>query len=137
MGYDALFIPDVDDAGPLRVSKEQCRTLLTRDRYIVHRRVVRTGRMKVLLLESDDFREQMRQVTEALSLGFHDGFSRCIESNTPLDAISKESVRKTVPLYVLNTQVHFLICSCCHKIYWRGTHWRNMKVELVESKKEA
>ena len=87
------------------------------------------------LIQSDDFREQMREVTEALGLGFHYGFSRCIECNEPLRHTSKESARDRVPPFVFSTQDRFLVCPKCTRLYWRGTHWRNMSAELVKFRK--
>ena len=37
IGYDTLFIPDVDDAQLVRVAQKQGRIVLTRDRYIMQR----------------------------------------------------------------------------------------------------
>ena len=131
IGHDALYIPDADDGELVRRAGEQDRIILTRDRYIAERRVVASGRVKVILLQSHDFREQMREVTEALDLGFHDGFSICIECNAPLQETDKESVRDRVPEFVFSTQVSFQVCPDCGKLYWRGTHWRNMQEELA------
>jgi uncharacterized protein with PIN domain len=130
IGYDALYIPDADDGELVRVAGEQDRIILTRDRYIAERRAVASGKVRVLLLRSHDFREQMREVTEALDLGFHDGFSICIECNAPLQEIDKESVRDRVPDFVFSTQDSFQVCPYCGKLYWRGTHWHNMKAEI-------
>ena len=134
IGYDTLYIPQVDDTELLRVAKEQGRTVLTRDRYIMERRAVTTGQVKAVLVRSDDFREQMQQVTETLGLDFHHGFSLCIECNVELEGISKESVRDRVPPFVFRTQDQFLVCPACRKVYWQGTHWRNMRVEMAAFK---
>ena len=135
IGYDALFIPDVKDADLLQAAMDQGRIILTRDRYIMERRVVRTGKVKAVLVQPDDFREQMRQVTETLGLGFNSGFSLCIECNEALQPIEKEMVRDRVPWFVFSTQNQFLVCPACRKLYWRGTHWRNMRLELAGIRK--
>ena len=135
MGYDTLYIPDVDDTELLQVAVRQDRVVLTRDRYILERRVVTSGQAKVVLIRSVDFREQMHQVTEAYRLDFHNGFTLCIECNEVLGEISKESVRDRVPPFVYRTHEQFQVCPNCDKLYWRGTHWRNMKTELTGFKK--
>ena len=76
-----------------------------------------SGRVKVVLLASDDFREQMREVSKVLSLGFDDGFSRCIECNFPLNDIARELVRDRVPPFVFKTQESFRVCPRCDKLY--------------------
>ena len=137
IGYDTLFIPEVDDTELVQVAQEQGRIVVTRDRYIMERRVVTSGKVTALLVQSDDFREQMREVTAALGLGFGNGSSLCIECNTVLEETGKESVREKVPPFVFRTQDKFLECPACRKLYWRGSHWRNMNVELVGFKAGA
>ena len=135
MGYDTLFVPNVDDTELLRIAREQKRIALTRDRHIMERRAVRASQVEVVLLQSDDFREQMKQVTEDLGLDFQKGFSLCIECNVALQEIGKESIQDRVPPFVYRTQDQFLVCPDCRKLYWRGTHWQNMKKELVGFRK--
>ena len=77
IGYDALFILEAEDAELLGIAREQGRIIVTKDSYITKRREVKAGRVKAFLVQSDDFREQMCQVTRALGLSFHSGFSRC------------------------------------------------------------
>ena len=42
-----------------------------------------------------------------------------------------ESARGRVPDYVFATQETFVECPGCTRLYWRGTHWRNMVRELA------
>ena len=131
MGYDSLFIPDVDDGELLWIAESQDRIIVTKDRHIMRRRVVAAGQVKAVLVSSDDFREQMQQLTETLGLTFRNGFTLCIECNEPLRRISKEQVGNRVPPFVFSTQHQFNECPGCGKLYWRGTHWRNMRQELA------
>ena len=130
MGYDSLFLPDADDGELLRVAGAQDRVLITKDRYIMERSVVTSGRVKVFLVRTDDFREQLRRLTEEFGLDTSNGFSRCMECNAGFKPIARESVRDRVPEFVFRTQDQFLVCPGCNKVYWRGTHWRNMREEL-------
>ena len=129
--YDSLFVPDADDSELLRIAREQDRTLITKDRYIMERRLVTTRQVRALLIESDDFREQMQQVSEAMGLHLRDVFTLCIECNKPLRRIAKVKVRDRVPPFVFGTQEQFFECPQCAKLYWRGTHWRNMRTEMA------
>ena len=132
MGYDSLYIPNVEDEELLRVAKEQDRTVVTRDRYILERRAVTTGGVSVTLVTSDDFRAQIQQISDSLGLNSTTGFSLCIECNENLRFIVREEVRDRVPPFVFGTQDKFYECPNCGKLYWRGTHWRNMRAELAE-----
>ena len=68
LGYDAIISPILDDGQMLQTARQQGRVLITRDTYIPDRKVVKSGQVEVLLLRSDDFREQMREVMVAVEL---------------------------------------------------------------------
>ena len=131
MGYDSRYIPDAEDSELLRVAANEDRTIITRDRYILERRQVTTGQVTAVLLTSDDFREQMRYLREALGLDVDNVFSLCIECNQPLRSVCRQRAKDRVPSFVFRTQEQFLECPGCRKTYWRGTHWHNMLDELA------
>ena len=135
LGYDAIISPILDDGQMLQTARQQGRVLITRDTYIPDRKVVKSGQVEVLLLRSDDFREQMREVMVALELNTSRSFSRCIECNAGLAAIDRALVRDRVPEFVFDNNRQFSQCPVCSKLYWRGTHWRNMVGELADMMK--
>ena len=130
MGYDALFVPGIEDGELVRLAQEEGRVILTRDRYIVKRRSVTSGKPEALLIASEDLRGQLRQVVETYQLTAQGGFSRCIECNVSLVDVTREGVRERVPPFVFQTQEEFMECPSCQKLFWRGTHWHNMIQEL-------
>ena len=131
MGYDALFVPGIEDAELVRLAASQGRAIITRDRLVMRRRAIASGRLNALLINGDRLDEQLRQVVEAYGLDAEGGFSRCVECNEPLQAVERESARGRVPAYVFETQETFVECPSCSRLYWRGTHWRNMVSELA------
>jgi uncharacterized protein with PIN domain len=131
MGYDALFFNGSDDAGMVTTALAEDRVILTRDTGIVQRRLVTSGRLKAILINSDRVDTQMKQVIDTLNLDIHyRPFTICLECNQPLVEISKERVKERVPPYVFKTQQQYMECPACRRIYWRGTHWRAMKRRL-------
>ena len=131
MGYDALFIPNVDDGDLVKTARREERIILTKDRRLRERRLVTTGELKVLLVQGDRPMEQLRYVADELGLKPSDGFLRCIECNSELHGVDKKRVVDRVPPFVFRTQELFKECLTCHKVYWRGTHWHNMKREMA------
>ena len=126
MGYDTLFFDGSNDSHMVRKAQDEGRVILTRDTQIVKRRVVTTGQLKVILISSDDPRQQMCQVIDALKLDCVRPFTICLECNQLLEERSREQVKDLVPPYVFQTQRQFVKCPACHRIYWRGTHWQAM-----------
>ena len=133
MGYDALLFSGEDDGRMVKVALAQNRVILTKDREVMKRRLVTSGKLKAILIEGDDVEAQLHQVVEALGLDYHfSPFSICLECNQRLIEKDKDAVRDLVPPYVFKTQRLYMECPSCHRIYWRGTHWQAMNRELAK-----
>jgi uncharacterized protein with PIN domain len=131
MGYDTLFFNGSDDSGMITIALAEDRVMLTRDTQIMKRRVVTSGQLKAILIQSDEPERQMRQVIDSLNLEWQfKPFTICLECNQPLVERSKERVKDVVPPYVYTTQSQYMECPACHRIYWRGTHWQAMTKKL-------
>ena len=131
LGYDAVFFEGDDDAYMIDRALKESRVILTRDTQIMKRGVITGGRLKAILIDSDEPESQILQVIEALHLDFQSRtFTICLECNQPLEERSKEEVKEHVPPYVFKTQTQYMECPVCHRIYWRGTHWQAMLRKL-------
>jgi uncharacterized protein with PIN domain len=56
-------------------------------------------------------------------------FKRCLRCNDLLIPLTKEEAQQKwpeLPEYVFQTQERFNWCNQCRKVYWAGTHVRNM-----------
>lgn len=137
MGYDALFPSERGDNELVRVALKESRTLVTRDSGIARRRAARLGQMQVVHIKDDDLRGQLRQLVRELKLDFKSGFTRCVCCNLALEQAAKEEVAARLPPYILATQCKFMRCPQCLRLYWRGTHWSNMKSEIERAISEA
>ncbi len=130
-GFDTLFAKSIDDNRLVRIALDEDRVLLTKDRQILKRRLVTSGRLKVILIEDDEVKAQLRQVLTTLNLASQlRPFSLCVECNEPLVPREREEVEELVPPYVFQTQTQYMRCPGCLRIYWRGTHWERMSREL-------
>ena len=131
MGYDTLFFDGSDDSYMIATALNEGRVIITRDTRIMKRRVITIGRIKAVLLKSDEPARQMRQVINILNLDYRfKPFSICLECNQPLQERSKQEIIDRVPPYVFQTQSQYMECPACHRIYWRGTHWQAMMATL-------
>lgn len=126
LGYDAVFDATWDDHQLVRLSRAEDRVLLTRDRQLALRRGVR-----VLLIESENLEDQLRQVLDELDLEPNHSFSRCPVCNEPLRNLDPEEARPRVPPYIAQTHRRFKTCPQCHRVYWRGTHWEHMEQRVT------
>jgi len=131
MGYDTTLFNHSDDSLMVATALAEGRVILTRDTQIMKRRVVTSGKLKAILIQSDKPELQIRQVIDNLSLDCQfRPFTICLECNQPLVAKNREEVVDLVPQYVFQTQNQYVQCPACHRIYWRGTHWQAMTQRL-------
>jgi uncharacterized protein with PIN domain len=131
MGYDSLFFDGSDDSDMVAGALAEGRVILTRDTEIMKRRVITNGRLKAVLINSEEPERQMQQLMDTLDLKYQlRPFTLCLECNQPLVDRSREEVKDRVPPYVYKTQRQYMECPTCHRIYWRGTHWEAMIKKL-------
>jgi len=127
LGVDVVYNPHLPAHHLLRYAEQEDRILLTRDHRIVQRR----GAVHRLLIESDYYHEQVRQVVEAFGLARGlQAFTRCLRCNSSLCNVAKQAVMGKVPAYVYAIHTEFKRCVVCDQIYWGGTHRDNMRRQL-------
>jgi len=126
MGQDVIYGPHLTGYGLIRAARQEDRLILTRD-----------GRLKqkqppdYIFVESDRYREQLRQVVKACGLEpLAQAFTRCLECNAVLEPRAKDAVKALVPPYVASTQERFFACPRCNRVYWPATHHERMLEEL-------
>jgi uncharacterized protein with PIN domain len=122
LGYDTLYAERWSDHRIAARARAEGRVVLTRDRGLLRRRGIRC-----LAIRSQDVEEQIAEVARALGAPPAQTRARCSRCNTPLRAVAPASVRAQVPPYVYRTQERFYRCEHCDKLYWAGTHWRNVR----------
>ena len=123
LGFDSLYRNDIQDDELARVSEEEQRILLTRDRHLLMRRAVTYG----YCLRSQNPREQLDEVVRRYQLADEvHPFQRCLRCNTPLVPISKEMVMDRLQPLTQQYFEDFHICPNCSQIYWKGSHYEHM-----------
>lgn len=124
LGYDVLYRSDVGDAELKLTALREGRIILTRDTEIAQTGLPST----VLLVDSDDRDDQLRQVVRAFDLSPTDRlFTRCIVCNTVLEEAVRTDIRDEVPPYVYETRRTFKRCPTCRRVYWSATHVERAK----------
>jgi uncharacterized protein with PIN domain len=124
-GFDVLYDRTLNDNEIIRLSLEQDRVILTRDKALSDRPLAKNH----LFINSDLVQEQGEQVLSSFPLDMNIiPLTRCSECNEPLDRIEREEARDLVPLHVYENKNLFLRCPRCKRIYWHGTHVMRMAV---------
>jgi uncharacterized protein len=125
-GQDVIYGPHLTGYGLIRTARAENRLILTRDRSLKQKQPP-----PLLFIESDHYRDQLRQVVRECGLQLGENlFTRCIECNSALQSTPKEKVQTAVPPYVFSSQEKFFSCPTCRRVYWPATHHQKMLDEL-------
>lgn len=126
IGHDVIYGPHLTGYGLIRAARAEDRLILTRDRRLKQKQPP-----PYLFIESDHYRDQLRQVLQQCGLKpGPDIFTRCVVCNAVLQSRSKDTVETMVPPYVFSTQDKFSWCPKCQRVYWPATHHQKMLDEL-------
>ena len=121
IGQDTLYLRDVDDDEIIEVAAAEGRFLLTRDKEL-HRRYPYS-----LYINENDLDKQLSIVIDSLDLEIECERGRCTVCNGELQESKKADVEEDVPEFTFSNQERFYRCQDCKKVYWRGSHWENIR----------
>lgn len=133
LGFDCLYHNDYQDDELTRISSQDGRVLLTRDRRLLMRKVITHG----YCLHHTDPRQQVVEVLHRFRLsGQVRPFQRCLRCNSPLQPIRKQDIiGRLEPLTRLYFD-DFHICTACDQVYWKGSHYGHMLEMISEMERQ-
>lgn len=124
LGFDTLYDNHFHDDDIVAINEQDGRIVLTRDRELLKRRAITHGCF-VHALKSE---QQLREIVERLDLARSvRPFTLCLHCNAPLRPIDKASVYDRLPPRVQQHYERFSTCDVCGRVFWEGSHWRNMR----------
>ncbi len=122
LGFDTVYRNCSTDPELVRISSEQHRVLITRDRGLLKYSEVTHG----YLLRQTDSRRQLAEIVDRFDLVRSvRAFTRCMACNGILVPVSSEAV--SVPASVAAVHQDFRKCPDCGRVYWKGSHYRRMQ----------
>ncbi len=133
LGYDTLYYQGRDPYQIFRLARQEGRMILTRNTKFIPKR----PEDQILKIKSDHPLLQLKELIQKgyVSLEGESPFSRCLICNTVLGEIPREEAEGKVPDFIFSQQKDFYQCSQCQRIYWQGSHLKNMAKGLEELRK--
>jgi uncharacterized protein with PIN domain len=128
LGYYTVYEKVITDEALIERAMRGNRWLLTRDRRLVLRKLLRT------LLASDDVAGQLRQLQRDLAIDLdltHQRAYRCAHCNLTLTALSHGDAASLFLPFVAEHYRAFLHCRNCRRVFWPGTHWQDLDRRLT------
>ena len=132
LGIDAFYENDLTDQIIIDVSIKERRTILTRDLGILKRKEVTHG----YFVRETNPEKQTLEVLKRFQLENEiRPFTRCLECGEKLYHIAKSKIMDRLPVKAKQNQNKFYICKKCNKIFWKGSHYDNMRSFIKSSLK--
>jgi uncharacterized protein with PIN domain len=125
LGFDAMYLRNMN-LFDLHEQEDD-------PRYFLTRRTKTLAYKRTIYLKAESVREQLEELRELIKPFIDPGkvLARCINCNLPLAAAHKETIEHRVPEFVFHTYTAFKVCPQCQRVYWAGTHTKNM-ARLIE-----
>jgi uncharacterized protein with PIN domain len=128
LGFDALYRNDYDDLEIVRISVDERRIALTRDRGILKHRELTHG----YCVRSEAPMDQITEVVTRFDLESAIApFSRCMMCNSEIRLVNKNEIERRLLPGTRRDHDEFRYCPGCDRIYWKGSHYTRLR-GLVE-----
>ena len=124
LGFDTSYYKDTDGKTIIYYGRKEDRTILTRSKILASKN------KDLILIDSECLKDQLKQMIKLV--GTCIPFSRCPVCNAGTEKIKKEEVKNNVPDYVFEIHNDFKRCPECGRIFWKGTHYKEIKKVLNE-----
>ena len=124
LGIDTLYSRSISEASLIKTAANQNRTILTR----------RTKFLRIknpppfFFIKNNNPEIQLKEVINHFNINVDrlKPFRLCLLCNRALKDVDRNLVEGKVPEYIFNQKNRFSQCPNCHRIYWQGTHYKNM-----------
>ena len=134
MGFDTLYRNDYADDELARISSQQRRILLTKDRGLLKRSKVTHG----YFVREIHPRAQLTEILRRFDLvGLIKPYNRCIRCNGMVTPVDKEEIIDQLQPETRQYYDEFHRCQDCARIYWRGSHYQRMQLFIAQVLEEV
>ncbi|MBC8548973.1 MAG: Mut7-C ubiquitin/RNAse domain-containing protein [Candidatus Brocadiales bacterium] len=124
LGFDTIYEIDYDDPEIVRRALLENRIIITRDRLLLHAKIVTHG----YCIRSTDSEEQLREVLDRFDLYSRmRPFYRCMICNCKVRSVEKSEILHRLEPKTILYYDKFFTCEGCRRIYWQGSHHERLK----------
>lgn len=145
LGHDTVYAGDIniekenvegeedEDKALVALAEDEARILLTRDKNLASS--ARKKGVQCVQIKTEDVMEQLKELLlHNVNINLEPVPVRCSECNARIRKVEEgEEEILNEKSYVPTSMVgkwQFWVCEGCGRIYWEGSHWRNMRERL-------
>ena len=134
-GYEALWVPGIDDKVLLHEARKASAVILTTDSLLMEHGIIRDRIIPALWLPPTlKMPEQLALVFREFNLTV--SAPRCTACSGELRSGDKEALKERIPPKTYRWLDEFFVCARCGKLFWHGTHWQRISTSLGSLKRE-
>jgi len=124
LGFDCLYRRDFSDQAIIARSTQENRIILTRDIGLLKNKRASLG----YFVRSQRPEKQLAEIMNRYQL-YEEArpFERCMVCNGTLEPVEKRQIENMLQPKTAQYFERFYRCDACGKIYWKGSHYDNMK----------
>lgn len=130
LGLDTLYEAELDDKELINLAKKENAILITGDEELSFK--AKKEEIKVIFVKHQKKRKELiKEVLSELKISIEelDVGSRCMLCNTLLEKVDEKFASNK--LGKVSKEIReFWYCPRCDKVYWYGSHWKNIEKEL-------
>ncbi len=124
LGFDCLFCNRFYDATIAKISSTTQRIVLTRDRKLLHRKIIHYG----YFIRAEKPKTQVKDVLSKFKLHSKlKPLARCTHCNGELVQTDKQKIIHRLKYLTKKHYDKFLMCPNCSQVYWHGSHSTHFK----------
>ena len=138
LGFDSEYFSDIDDSKLIEKAQNENRIIISRDRHLIDR--AKKREIPSIYITKENEIDQFLEILETINLQLNEisgDISRCTKCNSTTSRISKLKIENKIPQGVLEYNDRFWKCDKCDKIYWEGTHIKNLQEFVHEIKRRS
>jgi uncharacterized protein with PIN domain len=135
LGHDVKYESTASDDELLNIAVEEQRILLTRDNELFQR--AQALNVRGFFLDKPRLEEKLAGLAQRFKIKLDVDItnSRCPICGSHLNRVAQKEVSNKAPKNSLKHFKEFWICIRCDKLYWQGTHWKNINQTLNKAKR--
>ena len=133
LGFDTRYSSNIEDSDLIKNAKTSGRIIITKDEQLTQ--IAEKQNIPIVLISESDEVEQFFQINQKINFGkvaISGKNSRCPICNGLLESIKNDSVLEDIPKNILENIKKFWQCKGCKKIYWEGSHIKNLQKFVVK-----
>jgi O-6-methylguanine DNA methyltransferase len=148
LGHDTVYAGDIniekesvegdedENKALIALAEHEARILLTRDKNLASS--ARKRGVQCIQIKTDEMMEQLKELLRhSININLVPVPVRCSECNARIRKVEEgeEDIlreKSYVPTSMIG-EWDFWVCEHCGRIYWEGSHWRNMRERLRQN----